>query len=1147
MLERATGCLENGGRRLLRLTPKSSQTRRSLHSAFWCHGAGDIDLPSWWISLLQQPPPEKVTKTQSIADTARRCLSTGLLEGGFLDFLYPAKTLSLIHTLAIRDARQLSHRSPRLASQPASRSYSSDAVKPRVAISSDYDHAMGLISQIQQRSVSPISGNVVNAPISSQGIAELRTLRTLRKKYNIMRTRYNKRFGDTPPPEDMTEALFMLTRIKKFESRLNERLSKRFHDMFADIPLQRRRETHYMGAVAAAMYAEDHEGVVQLYAEAQTLGLCRDVLMQRLLWYAVTQRKCQFGAEVWETWMQSCAAHTMRCKRSPQEIFVSLDQMPLHSLVKRARAIGRDVLNLLQDIESEVGSGVRDFAVQLLLHGLRGRGKGVTARNTLATFAVLGQLTEHTPESYSLGIEQLLSVETIATDNAAIRLYEDMLKLPNLIPPEPLFDGVIARLAAIHDDGHLRRVLEDYRKRHKVLSARACILAMGEMSYQGDADAFHNLFEEYQASYGNPTTSMVYQQLLHVHARRMEIREVVEIFQTLETRYDFRPTIDCWNVVLAAFARLSDPEGALKWYSQMIEAGMKPDSHTYSTLATMYAPGGDIDSIVNLIDECDSRGLKISTSMYDSLVLATLGIDDFEAAERIVSDALKMDLVGSRTHMWNYLLNAVALQRDLDKLQYLFQCMQEADIPADEVTYGALMQGLCVHGMAESAWLILSHIMPRKQLRPTAFHYAIIFGGFLNSGKYSKVVECYRKMLSNGIKSSFSTQTLLLKAVANLDTESTSKQPHESNQAEAILATLLENMDVKDMAPNFPQKGIGSQALDEAYISNYFEYLIYLSAEKGRDDKVADLFSQYLQTAQRLRPNSQVTLPLKMITALMVSCRRLEQHDEVERMWYLAVEKAQGIARRSGASLSEPGWVLPARRFILTIPLVHYMHSLLDCNRIDDIDPVLVDLTTAGYGVASSVWNTYVQSLVLGSRPRKALQVAERELMRGWRGWKNNRNMTNVSPSPNPATVTSTTTTPTTTPEQIEAPTTPPRNAPTPAERNLIERGKATPFVFSEQKPRYLKSVQTIQFPTYKTMVMLARAYLDIKEEYRRNFASDIRRRLKIKGMANPMLKLLRREAPRALRAVETMPMQDNELQSQWLRGERIGRDRAQD
>ena len=1122
MLERATGCLEKGGRSLLRLAPKSSRTRRSLHSAFWYHGAGDIDLPSWWISLLQQPPPENSTKTQSIADTAGKCLSAGLLEGGFLDFLYPAKTLSLIHKLAIRDARQLNHRPP---GQSASRAYSSDAIEPRVATSSDYEYATGLISQIQHRSMSTVSANAVNATVSTQGLTELSILKS---RYKRMRIWYKENFGDTPPDKDIAEALLMLRRIGKIASTLEKRLTKRLHEVFEAIPLSRRSKTHYTWAVAAAMYVKDHERVVQLYTEAQGVGLCSGALMQRLLYYAVTQRKCQFGAEVWEAWKQSYINDSSDRKRSPHEILASLHQMPLDSLMERGRAIGRDVLNL-QKVESEVDIGVRDFAVQVLLQGLRGRDKEVTTQNTLATFAVLGQLTEHTSDSYSLAIEQLLSVELIKTDNAAIKLYEDMLKLTNLIPPTSLLDSLIAKLAAIHDDGHLRRVLEDYRKYHTVPSPRASILAMGEMSYQGDSDAFHGLFKEYQASYGNPTTPRVYQQLLHVHARRMEIREVVEIFQSLERRYDFQPTIDCWNVVLSAFARLSDLEGAMKWYNQMIEAGTQPDSNTYSTLATMYAPGGEVDRIKSLIDECGSRGLKISTSMFDSLVLATLGNDDFDAAEKIVSDALKMDLVGSRTHMWNYLLNAVALQKDLDKLQYLFQFMQEADIPADEFTYGALMQGFCVRGMAESAWLILSHIMPRKQIRPTAFHYAVIFGGFLNSGEYGKVVEYYRKMLSRGIKSNFSTQTLLLKAVANLEAES------NSGQTEALLATLLENMDTKDMAPNGPQKGIGPQTLDEAYIANYFEYLIYINSAQGRDDKVTDLFSQYLRTAQQFRPDAQVSIPLKIISALMVSYRRLDQHDEVERTWYLAVEKAQGIARRSGAPLSEPGWVLPARRYVLTVPLVHYVQSLLDCNRIDDIDPVLDDLTTAGYGITSSIWNTYVQSLVLASRPRKALRVAERELMGGWAGWNTNRD-TVTTPSSRPMTAISTITTPTTTPTRIEARPTNPRNAPSTAERGRTARANATPYVFSEQKPRYLVSTQRFKSPTYKTMVMLARAYLDVKEEYERTFALDVQRRLQIKGLGNPMLTLLKREAPRAVKAVETMPRHENSLQSAWLR-----------
>lgn len=1145
MLDRATGCLENGGRRLLRLTAKSSRTQRSLHSAFWCHGAGDIDLPSWWIFLLQQPLPEKARKAQTITDTARKCLSAGFFEGGFLDFLYPAKTLSLIHKLAVRDARQRNHRSQKLAYQAACRPYSSDAVEPRVPTSSENNHTTGLTSQIRERSVLPTPGTTTNAMVSSP--QQDRDLASLQGEYMDQWSRYNAMFSDIPDPpdEDVTEALVMLRRIEAIGSKLNDRLLKRLRDVFADIPRKSRRKSHYTWVIADAMDAKEDNRIIQLYTDAEKLGLHSQALIDSLLRYALVHARSQVGAVALHG-LKRLYPSPAKSRRWVQGLFASLKGMPSKLLMARARAVGHHALYRIERTGAKANTGVRSFAAQVLLQALRERGKDVTAQTTFDTFDRLGQLIGHTEMSYSLAIEQLLSAELIDSDDAAIKMYEDMLKVPKLVPGMHLFDSLIARLAAIHDDGHLRRILDDHRKYHIRLSSDAYVYAMGEMSYQGDAAAFDDLFKEHQVCYGNPTNPKLYQNLLHVHARRMEIKEVIEIFQAMETRYHFRPTIDCWNVVLAAFARLSDLEGALKWYNEMIAAGVRPDPNTFSTLSTMYGSGGDVNGVRDLIEKCDSRGLKVSTSLYDSLVLANLRSDDFDEAERIVSDALKMNLVGSRTHMWNYLLNAVAMQRDLDKLQYLFKCMQEADIPADEFTYSALMQGLCVHGMPKSAWLILSRVMPRKQIRPTAFHYAVVFGGFLNSREYEKVVEYYRIMLANGIKPNFSTRTLLLKAVANLDARNASTQTGEStsvNQAEALLAALLEDMDVKELAPTGPQKGIGAQTLNEAYISNYFEYLIYLNAEQGHDDQVFDLFSQYLQTVQRFRPEKGVALPLKMISAIMVSYRRQEQHDEVEKTWYLAVEKAQAIARRSGASLSEPGWVLPGRRFILTVQLMQYMQSLIESNRLDDIDAVLADLTTAGYGIANSILNTYVKSLVLASRPRKALQVAEHELMDGWEGWDSNARASTTparkgatlptidedptstsSDDPTPTAYEDPTptayedSTPTTHPQPI--PASPPSPSLTPAVRNLAARTTATPLAFPFQKPRYLLPARAIKRPTFETLTLLSRAYQDVEDEYERNFAMDLRRRLKIKGMGNPMLTLLQREAPRVVAAV---------------------------
>ena len=301
MLERATGCIENGGRRLLRLTSKYSRPRRSLHSAFWCHGAGDIDLPSWWISLLQQPPPETVARSQSIVDTAKKCLSAGLLEGGFLDFLYPAKTLTLIHKLAVRDANQLNIRSKSLSKQSNIRAYTSEAVEPRVAIESDFNHAMGLIYKIQETSVIEPKTNEISMTVASPNEKTRpkmpAAITKLKREYNKAWQQYEQlQAAEVVPAHELQP---LLAQIAKLGSNLENSLSRGIVRLFASIPLELRSKEHYAYGMAAALHIHDLKNAIKLYSEALRHGLCSQTVSQKLMRYVIRNGKYQACAEIW--------------------------------------------------------------------------------------------------------------------------------------------------------------------------------------------------------------------------------------------------------------------------------------------------------------------------------------------------------------------------------------------------------------------------------------------------------------------------------------------------------------------------------------------------------------------------------------------------------------------------------------------------------------------------------------------------------------------------------------------------------------------------------------------------------------------------------------------------------------------------------
>ncbi|KAF2719265.1 hypothetical protein K431DRAFT_251524 [Polychaeton citri CBS 116435] len=100
MLERATTCLDSGARfSAQQCTRRAPRSRRLLHSTFWNHGAGDLDLPPW--SLPSAAPRDILPKhddTDQHGERGRKRrlqrTATSETQTPFLDFLHPPQALA---------------------------------------------------------------------------------------------------------------------------------------------------------------------------------------------------------------------------------------------------------------------------------------------------------------------------------------------------------------------------------------------------------------------------------------------------------------------------------------------------------------------------------------------------------------------------------------------------------------------------------------------------------------------------------------------------------------------------------------------------------------------------------------------------------------------------------------------------------------------------------------------------------------------------------------------------------------------------------------------------------------------------------------------------------------------------------------------
>ncbi|KAL8859263.1 MAG: hypothetical protein Q9178_004201 [Gyalolechia marmorata] len=1082
MIERVAACLENGGKHVLqRISKQPFRTRRSLHFAFWSHGAGNIDLPSWWLAFLQVPSScdQTWSSTESTINTPR-ALPDGI---GLLDFLYPGETLAFIRKFMNGNASAIKRRRRSQLLSQRLRTYTSAADSSVDLPPSQKDAAQG--NSPEDKAGDDKNQNQLDAEAESALYAKFRGLLRAegqpRNGEELWKTyQETQRTSLSLDPRDVTLLFKRLSTSKiPFDLECTRILLN-------DIPLPNRNALHYDHAISAALELGNLGGAMNLHREAtQRIRYLQGSSM--ILKYALQHSKWGYAEEIWKYRLDKKQAHV-----GQPDLWEGLNSMPTTELMMKAVkavdcAIRRAKTSTFDDAEI-----MRSLAISLVQRALSTRKTDFSVTSQVRMLRMSRRIHEADLTLYKAAVLQNISVgrQSLEHNNMALKLYREIKGKLNLVPDLSLLKTMLKRFSALRDSQGMYEVLEDYRKYHGAPPMEAYPLLMAQLARHGDFDTVEELFQDFIDKYGSGEIQNHARTLLFTCLRRAEADRANTVLQSLREAFGYEPDLEAWNILIAIYARVGDYDGATAIFDKLMAANITPENSTYGILMGMFAKRSDPDTTSALYEQAISTGIKPNVAMVDSLVLALITCDRFDEAYQIVQEALTMDLDKAkrqsqyiaedvtRTRMWNTLLSHCAMNKRLDKVAEIQKRMHEAGVPFDDVTYAALMLSLCVKNMPGAALRIKNVIMRSHGIRPTTLHYSILMGGFMETKEPNKVLLLANEMLENKISPTFSSQNQLLRVASKIDEQEDDQVnpgdgPFQARRAEAVMRQALETLNPMELAALGPTQRAQSNPVNVAFYSSYFSYMIYLYGKKHSFARVVDLYDEYISTARKVHGGVEGIAPVELLSALMVTHFNAGEHAETEKCWQLAMEKSEKLARKVDADTSQPGWVLYKYRFILSLPLTRYMQSLQAMSRVDDIATTVDNLQHAGYQLSVHNWNKYTQTLAQEGRALLAFEICEKHLIQGWPGWEHFGNSIRAK-------------------YKIKKQWNPKR----------LDRGRP--------------------FPHYETFVYLARAYLDAKSlPY---------------GTGTRTLQDLERLAPRTMEAVLKMPKFDDGYQNNLLR-----------
>ncbi|KAI9868825.1 MAG: hypothetical protein M1813_004676 [Trichoglossum hirsutum] len=958
-----------------------------LHSSFWTHGSGELNLPLWWTPILGEDG-EDGHPVGSETERGRRSGPTSAFDGLLLDFLYPSNTLALIGRFTSYGLDKWESRRSRYSSfNHGKRPYMSSACNSGAEPESQVSETVQLRLQPNTQDL-----HAATRDVGTDSWSPTKRASPLESLHDMIRQPIQSSQNDKI--WQLYAQCVGLVDIDRLVLPLLERLSyshrridaERSVQLFCGVPFHERTAIHYRLAVKAHLGLQDAQQALHWVKESSERCMTNSG-EHRLLAYAIDKGLWDLGLETWRLHFDG-ADHTRKNCRLWRLVRV------LPNLWDQALALAKYTKMQFDLIGGTLDPGqtllLLKFTRSMVLGSLLTRQIIVGEEKIFALFRALKPLKLRKGPIYNRAITNLIKV---GNTKVAVRLYKHLRGIEYTTPSQKTLHSIFKVYCSFRSMRGMQMLLDDWFRYYTAPSKSAYEMTMTAFAAQGNAIMVNKLFSLFISRFGKPRTLMPLTSLLCVHARRGDAEETANQFKRISDEFNLKPDATCWNILLNARAKQDDVEGVQQCFDEMRKGGIKPDDYTIGTLIGFCANRGDIEGAEDMYQLSESLGLEKDMVMVGSLVLAYINDGQLDRAEKLIEEASAIDLKGSPTRMWNYILTAFASRQDGDGISRTLQRMQLLKVPMDGMTYGALMQFLVNIKQTMAAYRILRKVMPRGRIRATAFHYSIIMEGFAGQGELDKAFKAFDRMTKRGIKPTISTQTVLLKATASADLKEFKARPVEGQSlqlasAERILDEALLDTDAGEMAVEEPIKGIKGQLLPAVYPAALFDFIIFLYGREGYSEKALDLYDRYL-SATKTERSSRPTHTIKLIAALMVAHLQGKRYDEVAKYWNLAVN----IARKQAAPLklsdsSAPKRLPSSRKYLLTTPFRHYAKSLCEQGHTDKLIQEVETLNRDGFELEKCSLNLYIQLLALNKRTLLAFELCETQLMCDWAGWR---------------------------------------------------------------------------------------------------------------------------------------------------------------
>ncbi|KAF8249884.1 hypothetical protein K440DRAFT_189713 [Wilcoxina mikolae CBS 423.85] len=500
-------------------------------------------------------------------------------------------------------------------------------------------------------------------------------------------------------------------------------------------------------------------------------------------------------------------------------------------------------------------------------------------------------------------------------------------------------------------------------------------ILMAALARRGDSAGVHELLRRYTEEF-IPETPQELSHIMQAHVERGELRDVVLWFERMLHEYGIKPDVISYNILINVHRKVGDVDGAARRVQEMLDRGLKPDTTTYNILLKMCASRGDVAGAENIFNLIKQSGLRLDPYAYEALASAYVAVKDMDKAEAILKQVAEQSFDISPTPIWNTVLSAHAAMGNDERVNQIFELMHQREVPFDYYTYGIVMHCLCLAGKMESAEQTLTY-MKEAKFHINTDKYAILMVGYLRLGDFRMVWETFKRMLDDGLKADFKTLAVLLKSYAHAEVEEDSDMAGDMVHLKATEKTLDEiTAEVRDLDLT------SFDSVKSATPPWLFTPLINVYFHKSAWDRAINIFARFLRVSAKEEYGASPNL--QMYKLMMRVYHAGGDVEGVRHMWEGLKATAVQLHKAIDLKLPNHRTILEVYRNEVCSALSILIRAMARTKDIGIIDEEVKSIQGFGYELDNVNWNDYVQAMVLAGDLAKAAEVCEKNLMSRW-------------------------------------------------------------------------------------------------------------------------------------------------------------------